>query len=61
MLRDYQLMEPIHPAEEMNDLRVGAAIIGILLLIILIQISAGHWDEIFAHAVAYFPLWRWGG
>lgn len=60
-MKEGNIMEPLHSAGDIYDVKAGGVALILLFIIILMQISAGHWDHILEHAVSYFPLWRWGG
>ncbi len=54
-------MEPIHPTEviELKDTLCLLIIVGVVL--VAAQYLLGHWDQLLSTAVAWFPLWHWGG
>ena len=55
------IVEPLHPSEsiELRDALCILLVAGVIL--VTAQYLLGHWDELLKAAVAWFPLWHWGG
>ena len=53
-------MEPVHPAD-IDETKWGVVLIVVLYAILGTTLYLGHWDELVAAAVEWFPYWHWGG